>query len=83
MSKKAKPLFEKVSKPIIARTKKSSVYTSLIEDIEKQATGWYKIDIDALGIKVNSAYTSLSKRIKDRPLKIHLISKQLYLEKTS
>jgi len=80
MSSKKKLLFEKVSKPIIARTRQSSVYTALIEDIEHQEKGWYKVNIP--DVKPMSAYTSLNKRIKDRKdLKIHLINKTVYIEK--
>jgi hypothetical protein len=84
MSTKKKPLFEKVNKPIIERAEQTSVYTQLIEDIENQQTGWYKINTDALDIKPLSAYSSLSKRLKDRPnLKLHLIGKKVYIEKLS
>lgn len=83
MSTRKKALFEKVNKPIIERAKQSSVYTSLIEDIEKQENGWYKVNTESLGVKPLSAYTSLSKRLKDRKnLKLHLIKKTIYIEKT-
>jgi hypothetical protein len=82
MSTKKKPLFEKVEKPIIERTERSSVYTSLIQSIEQQEHGWYKVNIT--DVKPLSVFTTLTKRLKGRKdLVPHLINKTVYIEKTS
>ena len=59
---------------------KAKVYTDLIDAMEKKPKGFYPIEIE--GKKFMTVYIGLSKRLKDKKdLKLHLRSKQVYLEK--
>jgi hypothetical protein len=56
------------------------MYDMLVEDILKMEKGYYEITFENKNPK--TVYQALKKRIKDKPLKIHLVKNKLYLERT-
>jgi hypothetical protein len=58
---------------------KQTTYTDLINDILKMEKGTYRIEIEGKHFK--TIYSALVKRIKDKPLKIHVRKQKVYLER--
>jgi hypothetical protein len=56
------------------------MYDMLVEDILKMEKGYYEITFENKNPK--TVYQALKKRIRDKPLKIHLVKNKLYLERT-
>jgi hypothetical protein len=63
---------------------REQVYDDVLSSVMEKDKGIYKIDIP--GKTAKTAYSALTKRIKDQPLKIHMRQREgksfLFLEKT-
>jgi hypothetical protein len=55
------------------------MYDMLVEDILKMEKGYYEITFENKNPK--TVYQALKKRIRDKPLKLHLVKNKLYLER--
>jgi hypothetical protein len=67
------------SLPIMKKAREP-IYDELVEDVLKMEKGYYEITFENKNPK--TVYQALKKRIKDKPLKIHLVKNKLYLERT-
>ena len=54
-------------------------YDDIINEILQRDKGFYKITVKDRHVK--TVYSSLIKRIKDKPLKIHIRKNEIFLEK--
>ena len=63
---------------------REQVYDDVLSSVMEEDQGIYRIDIP--GKTAKTAYSALTKRIKDQPLKIHMRQREgksfLFLEKT-
>jgi hypothetical protein len=64
--------------PIIKKAKEPA-YDELVEDILKMDKGFYEVSFE--GKNPKTVYQALKKRIKDKPLKLHIVKEKLYLER--
>jgi hypothetical protein len=64
--------------PIIKKAREPA-YDQLVEDILKMDKGFYEIMFENKHPK--TIYQALKKRIKDKPIKLHIIKEKLYLER--
>jgi hypothetical protein len=84
MSKKERKEVEKPYRiipeelPPLARMKQG-IYDSLINDVLQMDRGTYRIEVEGKHFK--TIYTGLVKRIKDKPLKLHVRKQKVYLER--
>jgi hypothetical protein len=84
MSKKERKEVEKPYRiipeelPPLARMKQG-IYDSLINDVLQMDKGTYRIEVEGKHFK--TIYTGLVKRIKDKPLKLHVRKGKVYLER--
>jgi hypothetical protein len=58
---------------------KQTIYTDLVNDILQMEKGTYRIEVE--GKHPKTIYSALVKRIKDKPLKIHVRRGKIYLER--
>jgi hypothetical protein len=82
MSKKEKLFSIEPVKELPAPIKaKVTVYDQVLSEILPRPKGIYQISIQSKNIK--SVYPAIAKRIKDQklPLKLHIRTNQIYLEK--
>jgi hypothetical protein len=58
---------------------KQTTYTDLVNEILQMEKGTYRIEVEGKHFK--TVYSALVKRIKDKPLKIHVRRGKIYLER--
>jgi hypothetical protein len=58
---------------------KQTTYTDLVNEILQMEKGTYRVEIEGKHFK--TIYSALVKRIKDKPLKIHVRKGKIYLER--
>jgi hypothetical protein len=58
---------------------KQTTYTDLVNEILLMDKGTYRVEIE--GKHYKTIYSALVKRIKDKPLKIHVRKGKIYLER--
>jgi hypothetical protein len=58
---------------------KVTFYDDIVNEILQRDKGFYKIAVKDRHVK--TVYSSLIKRIKDKPLKIHIRKNEIFLEK--
>jgi hypothetical protein len=58
---------------------KQTTYTDLVNEILQMEKGTYRIEVEGKHFK--TVYSALVKRIKDKPLKIHVRKGKVYLER--
>jgi hypothetical protein len=58
---------------------KQTIYTDLVNDILQMEKGTYRIEVE--GKHPKTIYSALVKRIKDKPLKLHVRKGKIYLER--
>jgi hypothetical protein len=58
---------------------KVTFYDDIVNEILQRDKGFYKITVKDRHVK--TVYSSLIKRIKDKPLKIHIRKNEIFLEK--
>jgi hypothetical protein len=66
--------------PIIKKAREP-IYDELVEEVLKMDRGFYEVSFENKNPK--TVYQALKKRIRDKPLKLHLVKNKLYLERTS
>jgi hypothetical protein len=78
--KEEKPYaIEKVETLPPSRKVKVTMYDDLINEILQRERGFYKVTVKDRHVK--TVYSSLIKRIKDKPLKIHIRKNEIFIEK--
>jgi copper chaperone CopZ len=72
-------VIEKVD--VLPPSKKAKVtfYDDIVNEILQRDKGFYKITVRDRHVK--TVYSSLIKRIKDKPLKLHIRKDEIYIEK--
>jgi hypothetical protein len=55
------------------------MYDMLVEDVLKMDKGFYEVSFE--GKNPKTVYQALKKRIRDKPLKLHIVKEKLYLER--
>ena len=58
---------------------KQTVYTDLVDEVLQMDKGTYRVEVE--GKHPKTVYSALVKRIKDKPLKIHVRKGKIYLER--
>jgi hypothetical protein len=58
---------------------KQGIYTDLVNEILQMEKGTYRIEVEGKHFK--TIYSALVKRIKGKPLKIHVRKQKVYLER--
>ena len=66
---------------VLPPSKKAKVtfYDDIVNEILQRDKGFYKITVKDRHVK--TVYSSLIKRIKDKPLKLHIRKNEIFLEK--
>jgi hypothetical protein len=66
---------------VLPPSKKAKVtfYDDIVNEILQRDRGFYKITVKDRHVK--TVYSSLIKRIKDKPLKIHIRKNEIFIEK--
>ena len=58
---------------------KQGIYSDLVNEVLQMDKGTYRVEIEGKHFK--TIYSALVKRIKDKPLKIHVRRGKIYLER--
>jgi hypothetical protein len=66
------------SLPIMKKAREPA-YNELVEDVLKMEKGYYEVAFENKHPK--TIYQALKKRIKDKPLKLHIVKEKLYIER--
>jgi hypothetical protein len=66
---------------VLPPSKKAKVtfYDDIVNEILQRDKGFYKITVKDRHVK--TVYSSLIKRIKDKPLKLHIRKNEIFIEK--
>jgi hypothetical protein len=70
---------EKVETLPPSKRAKATFYDDIVNEILEKERGYYKITVKDRHPK--TVYSSLVKRIKDKPLKLHIRKNEIFLEK--
>jgi hypothetical protein len=70
---------EKVETLPPSKRAKVTFYDDIVNEILQRDKGFYKITVKDRHVK--TVYSSLIKRIKDKPLKLHIRKNEIFIEK--